>query len=113
MKFAIAPPLPFCANGAGAGGPTDGPVVRQRAMADGEDRVAKASDVRDGAADARAEAARDAVVEPADGLIVVEHTVADGEGASGILDGAADAGAGWRRCRPHRRWPGCRGTCCS
>ena len=35
---------------AGAGGPADGPVVEERAMADGEDRVAKASDVRDGAA---------------------------------------------------------------
>ena len=80
-------------NGAGAGSPADGPVVRERAMTDGEDRVAKASDVPDGAARARAEAARDAVVEPADGLIVAEHTVADGEGASSIRDGAADAGA--------------------
>ena len=40
-----------------------------------------------------AEAAWEAVVDPADGLIVVEHTVADGEGASVIHDGTADAGA--------------------
>jgi hypothetical protein len=65
-------------------------------MADGEDRVANASDVCDGAA--RAEAARAggsaAAAEAADGLVVVEHTVADGEGATGIHDGPAEAGAG-------------------
>ena len=65
----------------------------ERAVADGEDRVAEASDVRDGAAEPAPKPARDAAVEPADGLVVAEHTVADGEGAGGIHDGAAEAGA--------------------
>ena len=49
-------------RGAGAGGPADGPVVRQRAVADGEDCVAEEGDVRDGAA--RAEAAGEAAAAP-------------------------------------------------
>ena len=78
--------------GADAGGPANGLVVRQRAVADGEDCVAEESDVGDGAAGA--EAAGEAAARAADGLIVVEQAVADGEGAGIIHDGPAEAGAG-------------------
>src|SRR5262245_19072508 len=78
-------------DGACTGGTTDGPVVRQCAMTDDEDRATRARDIRDGAANASAEAAWDAVLEPADGLVVVKQTVADGECARRIIDGAAHA----------------------
>ena len=78
--------------GADAGGPADGLVVRQRAVADGEDCVAEEGDVRDGAAGT--EAAGEAAARAADGLIVAELAVADGEGAGIVHDGAAEAGCG-------------------
>jgi hypothetical protein len=62
-------------------------------MTDRQDRVAKARDIIDGTARARSETAWDPIVDPADGLVVVERTVANGEGPGRIVNGAADAGA--------------------
>src|SRR5262245_57716442 len=69
-------------------------------MTDREGRVTKEGDVRDGPA--RAEAPRETTAGTADGLIVAEHTVADGERAGVIHDGAAEAGTSERGAGPRR-----------
>src|SRR5581483_5367102 len=79
-------------SAAGAGGPTHRPVVHQRAVTDGEDRVAEESDVRDGPA--RRDGTGEAAAEAPDGPIVQAHAVADGKRAVVVHDGAAEGAAG-------------------